>query len=260
MGPAAVTGDVVRGDAVIHLENLTVGYDRHPAVHHLSGVFRPGSLTAVMGPNGAGKSTLIKAVIGLIRPMEGQVRRDGVRRADIAYAPQMMDMDLSFPLSVGEAVSLGHWPEIGAFGGLNRGQWDQTLAALHAVGLEGFTERTLDTLSVGQRQRVAFARLMVADAKVIVLDEPFAAVDMNTTQDLLKLIVRWGQEGRTVIAVLHDEAQARAAFPETLLLARELVAWGPTAEVLTEANLARSKAMAQGWLDHAPLCDVSGAM
>jgi zinc/manganese transport system ATP-binding protein len=236
---------------------LTVGYDRHPAVHHVSGVFQSGSLTAVMGPNGAGKSTLLKAIVGLIRPMEGGVRRDGLHRSDIAYAPQVMDMDLSFPVTVGEVVSLGHWRDIGAFRGMDRDLWRQTLAALDAVGLNGFADRPLDTLSVGQRQRVAFARLMVADAKVIALDEPFAAVDMNTTQDLLALVMRWGREGRTVIAVLHDPAEARAAFPQTLLLARELVAWGPTAEVLSEANLTRAKSMAQGWLDHAPLCDVT---
>lgn len=243
-------------DAMIRLENLTVGYDRHPAVHHLNGVFAAGSLTAVMGPNGAGKSTLLKAIVGLIRPLEGTIRWDGADRSDIAYAPQMMEMDMGFPLTVGEAVSMGHWRRIGFFGGLTPAQWGQSLAALKTVGLEGFAPRTLDTLSVGQRQRVAFARLMAADAKVIVLDEPFAAVDRNTTLDLLRLIIQWGAEGRTVIAVLHDEEQARFAFPETLLLARQAVAWGATRDVLTEANFAKIRGMTQGWQDRAPLCDV----
>jgi zinc/manganese transport system ATP-binding protein len=127
-------------------------------------------------------------------------------------------------------------------------------AALCAVGLEGFDRRPVGTLSSGQIQRALFARLLVQDAQLILLDEPFNAVDSKTTAALLALVLQWQREGRTVITVLHDDAQVRTYFPQTLLLARECIAWGPTAEVLTDANLQRARAMAEAWDETAALC------
>jgi len=244
---------------MILLENLTLGYNRHPAVHHLNGRFMEGSMTAILGPNGAGKSTLLKGIVGLIPPLGGRVDFSGFDRRDIAYAPQLMDMDMTFPMSVMDVVCLGHWHQMGAFGTVTKKMREQARYALHHVGLEGFEERTLDALSVGQRQRVLFARVMVADAAVILLDEPFAAVDANTTLDLLDLMKVWQFQGRTLVAIVHDLDQVRQHFSETLLLAREIVAWGPTAEVMTEDNLNALKAMAEAWEDHAPVCDRGAA-
>ena len=124
---------------------------------------------------------------------------------------------------------------------------DGAQQALAAVGLEGFERRPIETLSDGQFQRVLFARLIAQDAELILLDEPLAAVDWRTSEDLLSLIVSWQQEGRTVAAVLHDLDQVRAYFSETLLLARECVAWGPTREVLMPQNLRRARRMSETW-------------
>jgi len=110
----------------------------------------------------------------------------------------------------------------------------------------------LDTLSGGQMQRTLFARLLLQDAEVILLDEPFAAVDERTVGDLLVLVRRWQQEGRTVIAVLHEFEVVRAHFPRALLLAREPLAWGPTADVLTPENLLRARRMTEAWDERAP--------
>jgi len=110
------------------------------------------------------------------------------------------------------------------------------------------------SLSSGQFQRVLFARLLMQDAELILLDEPFNAMDSRTTAALLDLIHQWQAEGRTVVAVLHDDAQVRAHFNHTVLLARELVAWGPTAQVLTEPNLQRARALAEAWDDEAEIC------
>jgi zinc/manganese transport system ATP-binding protein len=129
-------------------------------------------------------------------------------------------------------------------------------AAIHTVGLQGFEQRAVGTLSSGQLQRALFARMLVQDAQLILLDEPFNAVDAKTTASLLQLVRQWHEEQRTVVAVLHDDAQVRAHFPQTLLLARELVAWGPTAEVLTDANLQRARSMAEAWDDVAEICTV----
>jgi zinc/manganese transport system ATP-binding protein len=125
--------------------------------------------------------------------------------------------------------------------GLTAADRSRVLQALAAVGLAGFEQRWLGELSVGQVQRVLFARVLLQDAGLILLDEPFNAIDARTTADLLALLVRWRDEGRTVVAVLHDLDQVRVHFDQTLLLARETVAWGPTAEVLRAENLFRPR-------------------
>lgn len=240
--------------SAIHVHNLTVSYQRHPAIHHIHGEFAAGSLTAVIGPNGAGKSTLLKTMMGLQQPDSGEVRLQGCCHADIAFLPQQAQIDRSFPLTVMELVLLGHWRAVGWFRGLSSAQREQGAAALAQVGLVGFEGRAIGSLSVGQFQRVLFARLLVQDAPVILLDEPFAALDHSTTHDLLHLVARWYEQGRTVVAVVHDYEQVRSVFPSALLLARECIAWGPTSEVLTAANLARAQHMAEAWRENAPVC------
>ena len=119
--------------------------------------------------------------------------------------------------------------------------------ALAAVGLTGFENRSIGTLSGGQMQRTLFARVLLQDARLIVLDEPFNAVDAKTSADLLALVQRWHAEKRTVLAALHDMELVRANFPETLLLARGPVAWGPTADVLTADNLLAARRMCEAF-------------
>jgi zinc/manganese transport system ATP-binding protein len=238
----------------IRLHDLTLGYDRHPAVHHLTGAFEPGSMTALVGPNGSGKSTLLKGVCGILRPLGGRIDRGGLDLSRIAYLPQQAEVDREFPITVIDTVSTGLWRRIGPFGGMTAGLWDEAARALAAVGLAGFERRTIDKLSAGQFQRVLFARLLLQDCPVILLDEPFTAVDARTTEDLLALVCRWHAEGRTVIAVLHDFGQVRAHFPRTLLLAREPVGWGDTAEVLTDEGLDRARRMSEAWDEQAGVC------
>ena len=173
---------------------------------------------------------------------------------DIAYLPQQAEIDRSFPLCVFEMVAMGLWRRIGAFATAGRKERESVSAAIATVGLEGLERRYVGTLSGGQLQRVLFARLLVQEASIILLDEPFAAVDARTCGDLMTLIKTWRAEGRTVLSVMHDFSMVRAHFPETLLLAREKIAWGDTAQVLTEANLAQAQTMSEAWVDHADLC------
>lgn len=240
--------------AAISLHNLTLTYHRHPVVHHVSGQFAQGELTAIVGPNGAGKSTLLKAIVGLMRPDHGRIDLGGLTTSDLAYLPQQAAIDRDFPLSVQDAVLLGDWRSSGWFGRVSRAARDRADAALAQVGLAGFGARPVDELSAGQFQRVLFARLILQDAQLILLDEPFTALDARTTAELLQLVAHWRDEGRTVIAVLHDYEQVRAFFPQTLLLAKECIAWGATGEVLSTANIARSNGMPQSWDDTAPIC------
>jgi zinc/manganese transport system ATP-binding protein len=238
-------GAVVTLAPEVTLQDVTVAYDRQPAVHHLSGSFRSASLTAVVGPNGAGKSTLLKTIVGLLRPAEGHILpRPG---GGVAYLPQQAEIERDFPISVIDTVLLGHWRRVGWRGGIDAAMREAAHSAIAAVGLQGLDQRPVGSLSVGQFQRMMFARMIVQDAPLILLDEPFAAIDSSTTTDLLALIACWHGEGRTVIAVLHDLAQVREHFPETLLLAREGVAWGPTEDVLTPSNLQRVRDLLDPW-------------
>lgn len=242
---------------MIRLDNLTASYRRHPALHHVSGRFEKGSLTAVCGPNGAGKSTLLKSLLGLL-PVEGGVELS-CDRARIAYLPQQADMDRSFPISVLDCVLLGFWQARGTQAGLDAADLQRAESALRTVGLAGFAQRPVGTLSSGQFQRVLFARLLVQDAEVILLDEPFTAIDSRTSAALMVLVKGWEQEGRTVVAVVHDDQQVRDFFPRCLLLAREVVAWGDTPSVMTPENLRRARAMAEAWEDGAPVCEADSA-
>ncbi|HRK24009.1 MAG TPA: ABC transporter ATP-binding protein [Beijerinckiaceae bacterium] len=241
--------------SAIRFDNLTLGYDRHPAVHHLTGTIPHGALLAIVGPNGAGKSTLMKAMAGFIRPLGGRLERNVKDRRDLAYLPQVVEIDRSFPISVYEFVSMGAWNAVGLFGGIDRPTRLRIEHALSAVGLEGFESRAIGTLSGGQMQRTLFARLLMQDASMILLDEPFNAIDQKTTEDLVVLIRRWHSEGRTVIAVLHDLPLVRAVFPETLLLARETIAWGPTLVSLTQTNLDAAQRMVEAFDADAHICE-----
>jgi zinc/manganese transport system ATP-binding protein len=245
----------------LHIEHLTATHRRHPAVHHLSARFAPGSLTAVVGPNGAGKTTLLRAVARLHPCEEGAVRiaRADGRPARTALLPQQAGMDRGFPILCRDVVMQGLWSRLGAFRGASVADRDRASDALAAVGLRGFEERPVGEMSAGQFQRLLFARLLMQDADLILLDEPFNAVDARTAADLLDMVHRWHGEGRTVIAVLHDLELVRDAFPDCLLLAREKIAMGPTAEVLSAANRLKARMMAEAWDDAAPACDSQAA-
>ncbi|HUG62513.1 MAG TPA: ABC transporter ATP-binding protein [Methylomirabilota bacterium] len=242
--------------AAVRFDDATIGYDRHPAVHHIRGRIEPGSLVAVVGPNGAGKSTLLKAITGALSPLAGRVVIEGCSPRRIGYLPQQADIDRSFPLPVFDFVAMGLWRQVGQFGGFTRRQDEEVARALAAVGLAGFERRTLDTLSGGQVQRVLFARLLLQDAPLVLLDEPFTAIDSRTAADLLDLVLAWHGEGRTIVTVLHDLDQVRSHFPEAILLARQVLAWGPTGEALNPTNLLAARRMTEAFDDHAPVCRI----
>jgi len=239
--------------ACLTFRDLTLGYNSHPAIHHLNGTVRKGSLTAVVGANGSGKSTLMKGIVGVLKPMEGAVARmSGVRTA---YLPQQSELDRSFPARVVDLVSLGLWPKRGMLGRYTREDRDSVSKALMAVGLGGFEKRPIDTLSGGQLQRTLFARVLLQDADLILLDEPFNAVDAKTVGDLIQLIKRWHGEERTIMVVVHDLDLVRQNFPETLLLARQPVAWGDTKDTLRPENLLKARRFHEAWEENAPWCE-----
>ena len=248
--------------STIEVHNLTLAYQGHPAVHHVTGRFLPGSLTAIVGPNGAGKSTLLGALSGQLKAIEGSIRfgqQDAghfrqSEASNLAYLPQQSSIDREFPVRVLDVVLLGAWRELKSFSRVTSAMRERATSVLEAVGLVGFERRFIGELSVGQMQRVLFARLLMQDSPIILLDEPFNALDTRTASDLLEVVLNWHRQARTVIVVLHDMNMVRTYFPETLLLAREVIAWGGSAEALSAENLARAQQTSEYWDERAPWC------
>ncbi len=198
----------------IILDNVELRHGQRLVVAPLSGIFHPGSLTAVIGPNGAGKTTLLRALAGLHPPASGHI---DTAQAKLALLPQGSQLDRSFPITCLDVVALGT-SQLGWFRQLTGSQHAAAQAALIRVGLAGFDNRPVQAMSAGQFQRLLFARTIVQDAPVILMDEPFTAVDQDTAKLLLDVLQDWHAQGRTLIVVLHDMDLVRRHFPRTLLL------------------------------------------
>jgi len=236
----------------IDIQNLTLTYERHPAVHHLNATIKQGDWLALVGPNGAGKSTLLNALAGLTKVKEGAIR--GIGSEQIAYLPQQTQLNKNFPITVFELVATGLWVETGFSKSLTRKHHEFCEAAISAVGLEGFEHRVIHTLSGGQLQRSLFARVLVQDQPVILLDEPFNAIDSKTLDDLTKVIKNWHQDERTVVMVTHDLDYVQEHCPKSLLLARECIDFGETKKVLSKENLKKARRLMEAFDERAGWC------
>lgn len=236
----------------IRLNNVTLVYDRHPAVHHLSVSINRGEWLAIVGPNGAGKSTLLNSMAGLATIYEGNI--EGLNPLDVAYLPQQAQLDRSFPMTVFELIATGLWAKLGFSKALDHSQHKQCQEAIEAVGLNGFEHRMINTLSGGQLQRSLFARVLIQDQPVILLDEPFNAIDVKTLADLTQVIKRWHSDERTVVMVTHDLNYVHQHCSKTLLLARECIGHGATNEVLTAENLKRARQLSEAFDEQAGWC------
>lgn len=211
---------------MVSLEHIGIWHGPHCVLRDVTVHIAPGSMTALMGPNGAGKSSLLRCIAGLQVPSGGRVHLQ-VPRGQIAYLAQRSETERDFPISVFDCVLLGCWPRMGTW----RGTSPQAHAAVHAaldrLGLAALAQRPIAALSEGQWQRVLFARMLVQDARLLLLDEPFSALDESTTQELLQLLHQWHAEGRTLVVALHDRAQAQAHFAATLQLQHHGARWRP---------------------------------
>jgi zinc/manganese transport system ATP-binding protein len=227
----------------IRLDHVTLRRSGRDVLRDLTGSFAPGSLTAIAGPNGAGKTSLLHAICGMLPIAAGRIERTA---SDIALLPQEGRLDRSFPITCRDVVALGWTARLGLFRRIGRDHYAVADQALASVGLDGLGSRPIGALSAGQFQRVLFARTIVRDAPIILLDEPFSAVDASTEADLMAIVRAWHQQGRTVIAVLHDLDLIRAEFPDTLLLGADTYAWGPSEEVLTARAVRQARLRAGG--------------
>ncbi|MGE3163311.1 MAG: metal ABC transporter ATP-binding protein [Planctomycetota bacterium] len=225
----------------VEVHDLTVAYHRKPVLWDIDLEIPAGRLVGVVGPNGAGKSTLIKAILGLVPRASGWVRIFGEeyrkRRRDVGYVPQRESVDWDFPVTALDVVLMGTYGRLGWF--RRPGKQERSLATecLEQVGMAELANRQISQLSGGQQQRAFLARALAQDARLYLMDEPFAGVDAATESAIVQVLRRLRDEGKTVIVVHHDLQRVEEYFDHVLLLNLRLVASGPTATVFTRKNL-----------------------
>jgi len=224
------------------IEDLTVSYNRIPAVHHLNVSLGCGSTVGLIGPNGAGKTTLLKAIAGLMPIETGRIltgEHAGENRA-VAYVPQREAVDWDFPITVRALVEMGRYPDLGLWGRFTSRDREIVDEALHVAELTEFADRQVKALSGGQQQRAFLARAWAQNAHIYLLDEPFTGLDRNAQASFVEALVRLREAGKLIIASHHDLKSVPEIFDHVLLVNGELVACGETQKVFTEENIART--------------------
>ncbi|WP_082239270.1 metal ABC transporter ATP-binding protein [Candidatus Palibaumannia cicadellinicola] len=206
---------------MIRLHKLLTGYNGKSIGNPVSCIFKRGSITAIVGTNGSGKSTLIKTIAGILPPIAGQLEFDSkieAKRPSIGYLPQQPEIDRKFPLKVFEVVAMGSWPATGLLNSINTKQQNNIWHALTKVGLYDKAHCTIGSLSNGNFQRMLFARILVQQASIILLDEPFTGIDQYTCRLLINFVHQLHTNGCTILIVLHDHMLVANHFPITLML------------------------------------------
>jgi manganese/zinc/iron transport system ATP- binding protein len=228
----------------LRLRNVTVSYDRKPAVRGVTVDIPAAQRIAVVGPNGAGKSTVIKAVVGLVPLDSGEIRVHGEPigrvRQRVAYVPQRSTVDWDFPVLVRDVVMMGRSGVIGWFRRPGRSDAAIVAAALERMGMADYADRQIGQLSGGQQQRVFLARALAQEADILLLDEPFVGVDAATEEAIFGLLDDARGEGKTVVVVNHDLSSVRRNFDLALLLNGRVVAYGAPEEVMRPEILQRT--------------------
>jgi len=229
---------------------VTFKRDDQIIIQKLSFEIQKGSLVALVGPNGGGKSTFLEALALKTPPFSGRLR--GLENIKVAYLPQSSTLNRTFPLLVRDIVGSGLWPHLGIIRPFLSKHQDAVAAALHQVRLENFALTPIHALSGGQFQRVLFARFLLQEGHLLLLDEPFKGIDAPSIHILMRVIKEWHTQGKTIIVALHDIDLIQRTFPYTLLLARDFSKWGKTENVLTPNTLSKAYAKAHSWAEACP--------
>ncbi|MCU0506859.1 MAG: metal ABC transporter ATP-binding protein [Anaerolineae bacterium] len=257
----------------IEATDLTVAYQEKPVLWDVDLEAPEGVLMAVVGPNGAGKSTLMKTILGLVPAAAGQVRVYGKpyeqQRHLVGYVPQRGSVDWDFPTDALDVVTMGLYRRLGWMRRPGKAERAAALDALDQVGMADFADRQISQLSGGQQQRVFLARALVQDARIYLMDEPFAGVDATTERAIIGLLRELRRQGKTVLVVHHDLQTVPEYFDWVTLLNVRRIASGPVAEAFTEDNLRRAyggriaflreNGQPPGAADHEPQLELSSA-
>jgi manganese/zinc/iron transport system ATP- binding protein len=231
----------VNQQSPLAISGLTVSYGDKPVLFSVDFVTPPGSMVAIVGPNGAGKSTLIKAALGIVPRISGEVSAFGRPYAEvrhrIAYVPQRAGVDWDFPATALDVVMMGLYREIGLLRFAGRRHRLKATECLERVGMAGFADRQIGQLSGGQQQRVFLARALAQEAELYVMDEPFAGVDAATERAIVAVLKELNTQGRTLICVHHDLTTVPDYFDHVLLINVRKIAAGPVATAFTPENL-----------------------
>jgi len=229
---------------VVCVEQLSVHYDKTPVLWEVDFEIPVGLIVGLVGPNGAGKSTLLKTFIGLLRPISGGCTFFGKPYKEVqkkvAYVPQRTSVDWNFPIHVLDVVLMGLYGKRGPLKWIRKEDRALAKQALDRVGMLPFASRQISELSGGQQQRVFLARALLQDADLLLMDEPFAGVDMATEKALMEVFVQLKEEGKTLVIVHHDLTTVKNHFDWVILLNSCLIDCGPVAEVFTEENLKKA--------------------
>lgn len=217
--------------SVLSVNNLSIAYENDTVLENISFEVPAGDMLAIIGPNGAGKSTLLKAIMGLLTiPHKSEIAVDPKR---LGYVPQHQDVDWTFPVTVRDVVMMGLIREIGWLRFPSKKHWQAVDKALERVAMLNFATRQIGELSGGQRQRVFIARALVQDSDILLLDEPFAGVDIGVEIDLMKTITALNADGITILLTTHDLGLAFKQFKRVMALHRHLIGIGTPQEMYT---------------------------
>jgi ABC-type Mn2+/Zn2+ transport system ATPase subunit len=217
---------------LIAAAGLAAGYGGEPAIESVEFSLRPGERLALLGPNGGGKTTLLRALLGELRPLAGELRVE----ARCATVPQTERTRLDYPVSALDVATMGALSRLPWWRRPGRGEREAARAALERVHIGSLAKSTFGELSGGQRQRTLIARALVQDARVLLLDEPFTGLDRPASESLDRLISELAAEGRGIVIATHDLEQARR-WDSVLCLNRRQIAVGPPETTLDRAVL-----------------------
>ena len=230
----------------IGIENVTVAYNGKVVLHSASLKLKAGIVCGLVGMNGAGKSTLFKAIMGFVKPVSGRILIDGlpIRRVQksslVAYVPQSEEVDWDFPVSVYDVVMMGRYGYMNLLRMPRLPDRQAVRASLERVQMWAMRDRQIGELSGGQKKRAFFARALAQQGTVLLLDEPFAGVDIKTEKMMITLLMELSQAGQTILISTHDLASITTFCDQVVLINRSILAYGATSEVFTEENLSRA--------------------
>ncbi len=226
------------------VENLSVTYNNgHKALDNASFSIPGESITALVGINGSGKSTLFKAIMGFVKSSEGKIEvlggsvKDALKESLVAYVPQNEEIDWDFPVLVKDVVMMGRYGHMGILKMPKQKDHDIVKDSLKKVGMSELEHRQISELSGGQRKRVFLARALAQQSRIILMDEPFTGIDVNTEEEIMALLCQLKSQGKVMLISTHNLGSVPEFCDRTILLNRRVLAEGNTSEVFTQENL-----------------------